>query len=111
MLLANLLCRVPSPKAVLGRLGGPRGLVRPGGLAVVVSPYTWMEEHTPREVWLGGYRDADGRPVDSAATLEKELSADFRLVHEEQMPLLIREHARKYQLIISHAMVFQRRDE
>ena len=48
-LLGNLLCRLPSPKACLSRLGGPDGLVRPGGLAVVVSPYTWMEEHTPKE--------------------------------------------------------------
>ena len=110
VLLANLLCRVPSPKAVLGRLGGPRGLVAPGGLAVIVSPYTWMEEHTPREVWLGGYKDADGTPVYSSETLQRELAADFTLVHDEQMPLLIREHARKYQLIISHAMVFQRRE-
>ena len=30
-------------------------------------------------------------------------------MHDEQMPLLIREHARKYQLIFSHAMVFRRR--
>jgi SAM-dependent methyltransferase len=48
-LLGNLLCRLPSPKACLSRLGGPDGLVKPGGLAVVVSPYTWMEEHTPKE--------------------------------------------------------------
>ncbi len=50
VLMANLLCRLPSPKACLGRLGGPLGLVKPGGLAVIVSPYTWMEQHTPREV-------------------------------------------------------------
>ena len=86
--------------------------MKPGGLAVIVSPYTWMEEHTPKEVWLGGYTDAaTGEPVESSATLRKLLSADFDLVHDEQMPLLIREHARKYQLIISHAMVFQRRED
>ena len=28
VLMANLLCRLPSPKSLLGRLGGPRGLVR-----------------------------------------------------------------------------------
>ena len=48
-LLANLLCRLPDPSACLARLSGPDGLVKPGGIAVVVSPYTWMEEHTPRQ--------------------------------------------------------------
>ena len=59
-LLANLLCRLPSPTACLRSQSGPAGLVKPGGLAVIVSPYTWMEEHTPRSSWLGGYRDGDG---------------------------------------------------
>ncbi len=43
VLLANLLCRLPSPKALLGRLGGPRGLVKPGGLLAIFSPYSWLE--------------------------------------------------------------------
>jgi len=109
VLMANLLCRLPSPKALLGRLAGPRGLVKPGGLAVFISPYTWMEEHTPRGSWLGGFKDGDGAPVYSNETLQSILAADFELRHEEEMPLLLREHKRKYQYIVSHAMVFQRR--
>ncbi len=108
VLLANLLCRLPSPKACLGRLGGPRGLVRPGGLAVIVSPYTWMEEYTPREVWLGGF-EKNGQPVRARETLCQIMGEDFELLHEADMPLVIREHARKFQYIVSHAMIWQRR--
>lgn len=35
----------------------------------------------------------------------------FELLGEEDMPLVIREHERKYQLIVSHAMVFRRLEE
>ena len=26
----------------------------PGGVAVIVSPYSWLEEYTPQAQWLGG---------------------------------------------------------
>lgn len=108
-LLANLLCRLPDPEACLARL---RTLVRPGGLAVIVSPYTWMEVHTPRERWLGGFAAADGTPVHSGDALARRMDIlGFELLGQEDMPLLLREHERKYQYIVSHAMAFRRRDE
>jgi len=110
VLLSNLLCRLPSPRALLGRVGGPRGLVRPGGLLVVASPYTWTVEHTPREVWLGGV-ERDGQPITSSETLRSILAEEFELLHEDDMPFLYREHARKFSYVVSHAMVFQRRVE
>ena len=55
---------VPSPKSLLARMGGGRGLVKQnGGLVVIVSPYDWNEEITPRGSWLGGYLDANGNEV------------------------------------------------
>ena len=110
-LLANLLCRLPRPKECLARLGGPGGLVKPGGLAVIVSPYTWMEEHTPKSTWLGGYTEPNGRRVLSDDSIRGILTGNgFELLDQEDMPLLIREHQRKYQLIVSHAMIFRRRE-
>ena len=100
------------PDRLPAQPGAAAGLVKPGGLAVIVSPYTWMEEHTPRSSWLGGYRDGDGGAVYSDKTLRRIMDdLGFSLLDEEDMPLLIREHERKYQFIISHAMVFQRRKE
>lgn len=110
VLLANLLCRVPSPKAVLSRLGGPRGLVRPGGALVLTTPFTWMEEFTPREVWLGGFA-RDGQPRWSEEGLVEALAPEFDLLASKALPLLIREHSRKFQLIVSHATVWRRRSE
>lgn len=107
VLLANLICRLPSPKACLARMGGTRGLVRPGGLLVITSPYTWMEEFTPKEVWLGGYKK-DNLPIYSLDGLVSLLGDEFKLIHQEDMPLLIREHSRKYQYIVAHTTVWQR---
>ncbi|HJV27465.1 MAG TPA: 5-histidylcysteine sulfoxide synthase [Aromatoleum sp.] len=108
VLISNLLCRLPSPRSLLGRLGGPRGLVRVGGMLAIFSPYTWLEQFTPRGAWLGGYSDAKG-PVHSADTLRVTLAGDgFELVKEAEFPLLIREHVRKYQYIVTHALLCRR---
>ena len=108
VLLANLLCRLPSPKALLGRLGGPRGLVKRGGLLAIFSPYSWLEQFTPPGAWLGGY-ERDGRPLTSAVALSESLTAEgFELLREANLPLVIREHARKYQYIVTHASLWRR---
>lgn len=110
VLLANVLCRLPSPRACLARMGGPRGLVRPGGLLVLSSPYTWMEQFTPRDAWLGGLARA-GAPVRSSDAIQELLGGEFELVRRLDMPLVIREHARKYQYIVADGLVFRRRKE
>ncbi len=106
VLLANLLCRLPRPTACLSRMSGARGIVRKGGLLVITTPFTWMEKFTPRESWFGGRKDDEKT---SEEELIERLSNDFELLDKFDMPLLIREHARKYQLISSLATVWQRR--
>jgi SAM-dependent methyltransferase len=59
---ANLLCRLPSPQRFLDDCAT---LVRTGGHLVCFSPFTWMEQFTPRCNWLGGYVDAGGVAVKS----------------------------------------------
>lgn len=108
VLMANLLCRLPSPKSLLGRLGGPRGLVKVGGLVALFSPYSWLEQFTPRGAWLGGFEKA-GRPIKTADALREFFTQEgFVLRREEEVPLVIREHHRKYQYIVTHAMLWQR---
>jgi len=34
--------------------------VKPGGVAVLVSPYSWLEAWTPKSKWLGGYKGKVG---------------------------------------------------
>lgn len=108
VLMANLLCRLPSPKSLLGRLGGPRGLVKVGGLVALFSPYSWLEQFTPHGAWPGGFEKA-GRAVKTADALREFFTQEgFVLRREEEVPLVIREHHRKYQYIVTHAMLWQR---
>lgn len=55
----NLIDRLYDPEKFLREISSR---IDPGGLLVLSSPYTWTEEHTPKEKWLGGYR-RDGEPV------------------------------------------------
>jgi putative 4-mercaptohistidine N1-methyltranferase len=104
VLLANILCRLPSPKSCLGRMGGPLGLVRPGGLLLITSPYSWLEDYTPAAAWLGGKQNTR-----SITGLHRALDNDFEFLEETNMPLIIREHARKFEYIIAHATLWRRK--
>lgn len=106
VLMANLLCRLPSPMACLSRMSGQRGVVRPGGILVLTTPFTWMESFTPKQLWFGGRNDS---PISGEESLLERMKSDFELLDKFDMPLLIREHQRKYQLISSLATVWRRR--
>ena len=95
VLAANLLCRLPDPAAFLDRLGD--GLVADGGHVYIVSPFSWMEEYTPEAKWLS--------PNALEAAMAKR---GFALVDETPEALVIRDHARKYQFIVSHGMLFRK---
>ena len=105
VLAANLIDRLADPAKFLARLPA---LVKPGGQLVLTSPYTWLEEFTPRDKWLGGFL-RDGVPVRTRQTLEKTLSPDFELVLAADLPFLLREHARKHQWSIAEATLWRRR--
>ncbi len=94
VLAANLLCRLPDPEAFLSRASR---LVKSGGQLLLTTPFTWLEEYTPRERWIGGI-DPDHR---SEAELLRRLPVNFRLHRRRDLPFLIREHDRKYQLGIA----------
>ena len=78
-------------------------LVKPGGQLIITSPYTWLEEFTPREHWLGG---RDGSTLEG---LEAALTKDFQLTATRDLPFLIREHARKFQWSVAQASIWIRR--
>ncbi len=105
VLMANLVDRLQNPMGCLSRLPG---LLNPGGQLIVTSPFTWMEEYTPVANWLGGY-ERDGQRVSSFETLQKVLEPDFELVGTKDLPMLIREHARKFQWSVSQAGMWRRR--
>lgn len=105
VLLLNLIDRLKEPRWCLEQLPG---LVESGGQLVIASPFTWLEEYTPVEKWLGGYA-VNGKPVGTFETLQTILNPDFELLRTVDLPFLIREHARKFQWSVSKAGVWRRR--
>jgi putative 4-mercaptohistidine N1-methyltranferase len=106
VLLANLIDRVASPRRCLAQLPA---LVKKGGQLVITSPYTWLEEFTPREEWLGGFVGDNGSPVTTLDRLQELLAPAFALVAPRDMPFLIREHARKFQWSVAQATLWMRK--
>lgn len=101
---ANLIDRLAEPGQFLQQLPN---LVKPGGQLILTSPYTWMEEFTPQDKWLGG-READGERILTCDALKVVLAPTFELHRTLDLPFLIREHARKYQWSAAQATVWVR---
>ena len=103
VLMANLIDRLPDPARCLARLPD---LVSPGGWFVITSPYTWLEEYTPRDKWLDGGASGSGGTL---AALKEHLAAAFEFRQVLDVPFLIREHRRKYQWSVAEASLWRRR--
>ena len=102
----NLIDRLYDPALFLTGIG--ERLV-PGGLLVITSPYTWLEEYTPKEKWLGGRRE-HGEPLTTFEGLERTLAPRFELIQRQDIPFVIRETARKHQHSVAELTAWQRQD-
>ena len=91
---ANLLCRLSEPARFLDRL--PE-LVNPGGQVVIATPCSWSEEFTPEE------NQPEGTTLDF---IHSRLDDSFELKRELELPFMIRDHARKFQLSTSQTTVW-----
>lgn len=136
VLMSNLLDRLADPECVLNQLPD---LLRPGGIAVIASPYSWSETWTPKPKWLGGRYEVStarhetsfgcsacrtlhnqqepttfclqegGIAVHTFEKLRQIMEHNhFELIEQRNLPYLIREHSRKYQLCLAHATVWRR---
>jgi putative 4-mercaptohistidine N1-methyltranferase len=102
----NLIDRMADPAAFLESL---HHRLNPGGYLVISSPYTLLEAFTPRENWLGGFRDESGEPVTVLAGMRRCLAPHFRLLGEpEELPFVIRETRRKFQHTLAQLTLWQR---
>jgi len=99
IVMANLIDRLPDPEKCLADL---EFFTSPESIVLITSPYTWMEEFTPRAKWLGG---SEG----TLHSLKQSMSPFFDLLEVHDVPFLIREHRRKYQASIAEATVWKRR--
>lgn len=96
VLAANLIDRLPDPQKFLTKVL-PK-LVKPGGMVLLTSPYTWSPDFTPKRNWLRN----------SFSSIQKLLRPKFRLLHRQDLPFLLREHRRKFQFTFADATLWAR---
>ena len=103
---ANLIDRLYDPRKFLADIGQR---IVPGGVLVITSPYTWLEDHTPRSRWLGGFKK-DGERYTTLDALNEMLSPDFiSLGAPRDLPFVIRETGRKFQHTVAQVTCWERR--
>ncbi|NET57379.1 MAG: 5-histidylcysteine sulfoxide synthase [Symploca sp. SIO2E6] len=103
----NLIDRLYDPakflKLIMHRL-------RLGGLLVLTSPYTWLEEYTERNNWLGGFKAETGESFTTLEGISNIMHPTFELVGETRdIPFVIRETRRKFQHTLAEISVWEKR--
>ena len=106
IMATNLIDRLYEPKLFLDSV---HKRINDGGYLILTSPYTWLQEYTKKEFWLGGYEDEKGNKVSTLDGLKEVLEDNFELVATEDLPFVIRETPRKYQHTISQMSVWKKK--
>ncbi len=102
----NLIDRLYQPEAFLKDIVKR---IRAGGYLAMTSPYTWLEEFTEREQWLGGFK-VNGENFTTLDALHSILDETFDLVSEPaDIPFVIRETARKHQHTLAQLTLWRKR--
>jgi len=102
---SNLIDRLYYPQRFLDDI--PKR-VSQNGLLVLLSPYTWLEDYTPKKNWLGGFLK-DNKEVKTFDTLKENLKRDFKLLDTIDVPFVIKETKRKHQYTISQMSIWQKK--
>jgi len=106
ILAGNLLDRLYEPARFLTTI---HQRLKIGGLLLLASPYTWLEEYTKKANWVGGIRKA-GEPYTTLEGLHELLEPRFkRLGEAQEVEFVIRETARKFQHSVSQLTIWERR--
>ena len=101
----NLRERLYVPKKFLDSMASR---LNDGGMLILTSPYTWQEESTPKEKWIGGYK-RDGENVTTLDGLKEILGSAFKLIDLKDIPFVIQETARKHQYTIAQMTIWEKR--
>jgi putative 4-mercaptohistidine N1-methyltranferase len=105
ILAANLIDRLYDPRRFLMTIHQRLNL---GGVLVISSPYTWLEEFTKKEDWLGGCRRG-GEPYLTLDALKDLLSPHFvQLAAPQDIAFVIRETRRKFQHTVAELTAWER---
>ena len=102
---SNLIDRLYYPQKFLDDVPNR---VNQNGLLVLLSPYTWLEDYTPKKNWLGGYIK-DNKEVKTLDTLKENLEDRYELLDTIDVPFVIKETNRKYQHTVSQMSIWKKR--
>ncbi|MDD5211488.1 MAG: putative 4-mercaptohistidine N1-methyltransferase [Sulfuricurvum sp.] len=105
IMATNLIDRLYQPHLFLKSI---HERLNANGIFVLTSPYTWKEEYTDKEFWVGGYADENGQEITTLNALMDMLGEHFELVAIEDVPFVIRETPRKFQYTISQMSVWKK---
>jgi 5-histidylcysteine sulfoxide synthase/putative 4-mercaptohistidine N1-methyltranferase len=100
----NLIDRLYEPKVFLKDM---IHRLNKGGLLVITSPYTWLEEYTNKENWLGG-KKLNGENFSTLDGLHECLDNDFEFIEKHNIPFVIRETRRKHQLTVAQMTIWRK---
>ena len=102
----NLLDRLYDPQRFLEEI---QTRINDGGLLVLASPYTWCEDHTPREKWLGGFKAGTGESFTTLEGIRAVMEPNFKMLGGAvDIPFLMRETSRKFQHGVSELTVWEK---
>lgn len=106
ILAANLIDRLHRPSQFLTQIHQRLNI---GGILMIASPYTWLEEHTEISEWLGGFKK-DGENFTTLDGLHAVLDEHFDQLDEARsIPFVIRETQRKFQHSLSEVTIWKRK--
>jgi len=102
----NLIDRLYDPARFLELI---KGRINPGGYLVITSPYTWLEEFTEKDKWLGGYKAETGENYTTLEGIAEVLMPEF-IQHQDpvDVPFVIRETRRKHQHTLAELSVWKK---
>jgi len=106
IIATNLIDRLYDPKLFLQDVSNR---LNTNGILIITSPYTWLEEYTKKDKFLGGYINKDGKDIYTIDTLEDILNNEFTLVHTQDVEFVIKETKRKFQHSVSQLSVWRKK--
>ncbi len=102
----NLLDRLYDPVKFLETI---KSRIVSGGLLALASSYTWQEEYTPREKWLGGFKANTGENFNTLEGINGALAPEFKMLQAPvNIPFVFRETSRKFQYGVSELTVWEK---
>ena len=105
---SNLIERAYEPAKFLNSI---HERINDNGLLMILSDYSWKEEYTEKENWIGGYKDAQsGENVTSIEGLHNQLGEHFECISDDtSIPSILRVTSRNFTINDSQVTIWKKK--